>query len=88
MVRFDDLDGKPLATIVHYACHPTIMAWDNQWFTTDYPGMVRQVVEREAGGTCLFLQGATGAFARPERLRRRRLPRFGRRYTRPMPRTL
>jgi hypothetical protein len=55
------MDGEPLATIVHYACHPTIMAWDNQWFTPDYPGMVRQVVEREVGGTCLFLQGATGS---------------------------
>jgi Neutral/alkaline non-lysosomal ceramidase, N-terminal len=61
VVRFDDLNEKPLATIVHYACHPTIMAWDNQWFTPDYPGVVRQVVERELGGTCLFLQGATGS---------------------------
>jgi neutral ceramidase len=61
VVRFDGLDEKPLATIVHYACHPTIMAWDNQWFTPDYPGMVRQVVEQQVGGTCLFLQGATGS---------------------------
>ncbi len=61
VVRFDDLDEQPLAVIVHYACHPTIMAWDNQWFTPDYPGVVRQVVEREVGGTCLFLQGATGS---------------------------
>jgi hypothetical protein len=61
VVRFDDVGERPIATIVHYACHPTIMAWDNQWFTPDYPGMVRQVVEREIGGTCLFLQGATGS---------------------------
>jgi len=37
------------------------MAWDNQWFTPDYPGIVRRVVEGEIGGTCLFLQGATGS---------------------------
>ncbi len=61
VVRFDDLQERPIATIVHYACHPTIMAWDNQWFTPDYPGMARQVVEREIGGDCLFLQGATGS---------------------------
>jgi hypothetical protein len=61
VVRFDNLDEKPLATIVHYACHPTIMAWDNQWFTPDYPGMARQVVEQQVGGACLFLQGATGS---------------------------
>lgn len=60
LVRFDDLDEKPVAVVVHYACHPTIMAWENQWFTPDYPGMVRKVVEQQVGGTCLFLQGAAG----------------------------
>jgi hypothetical protein len=60
VVRFDDLREKPVAVIVHYACHPTIMAWVNKWFTPDYPGMVRRVVEEHLGGTCLFLQGAAG----------------------------
>lgn len=60
VVRFDDLDEGPVATIVHYACHPTIMGWQTQYFTPDYPGVVRQVVEREVGGKCLFLQGAAG----------------------------
>lgn len=61
VLRIDDLDEQPVAVIVHYACHPTIMAWENQHFTPDYPGVVRAVVEREVGGTCLFLQGATGS---------------------------
>ena len=60
VVRFDDLNEKPVAVVVHYSCHPTIMAWQNQWFTPDYPGMVRKVVEQQVGGTCLFLQGAAG----------------------------
>jgi neutral ceramidase len=60
VVRIDDLDETPVATIVHYACHPTTMAWQCQYFTPDYPGMARQTVERELGGLCLFLQGATG----------------------------
>src|SRR5579875_341892 len=60
IVRFDDLNGNPVATIVHYACHPTIMAWQCQYFTPDYPGIVRLTVERELGGICLFLQGAAG----------------------------
>lgn len=58
VVQFDDLDASPVATIVHYACHPTIMGWQNQYFTPDFPGIVRQVVEQQVGGTCLFLQGA------------------------------
>jgi hypothetical protein len=60
VVRFDGLNEVPVAVIVHYACHPTIMAWENQWFTPDYPGAMRQVVEQQMGGTCLFLQGAAG----------------------------
>jgi hypothetical protein len=36
------------------------MAWENQYFTPDYPGVVRKVVEQEMGGLCLFLQGASG----------------------------
>jgi hypothetical protein len=60
VVRFDDMDEKPVATILHYACHPTIMAWENRLFTPDYPGVAKQVVEEQLGGVCLFLQGATG----------------------------
>ena len=60
VLRFDDLDANPIASIVHYACHGTTMAWQNQYFTPDFPGMARQVVEQEVGGTCLFLQGASG----------------------------
>lgn len=60
VVRFDDLEEKPVATLLHYACHPTIMAWQNQLFTPDFPGVARKVVEEQIGGTCLFLQGAAG----------------------------
>lgn len=60
VIRFDDLSGRTLATIVHYACHPTIVGWQNDRYTPDYPGMTRRVVEEQLGGACIFLQGATG----------------------------
>jgi Neutral/alkaline non-lysosomal ceramidase, N-terminal len=60
VLRFDGLDEKPVATLIHYACHPTTIAWQNQYFTPDYPGMARRVVEEQVGGYCLFLQGAAG----------------------------
>jgi Neutral/alkaline non-lysosomal ceramidase, N-terminal len=60
VVRVDDLDGNLLSTIVHYACHGTTMAWQCQYFTPDYPGMTKRVVEQQIGGACLFLQGAAG----------------------------
>jgi hypothetical protein len=60
VVRLDDYQENPVATIVHYACHPTVMAWQNQLFTPDFPGVTKKVVEDQLGGVCLFLQGATG----------------------------
>lgn len=60
VLRFDDLDERPVAVILHYACHPTTIAWQNQYFTPDYPGMARRVVEEQIGCHCLFLQGAAG----------------------------
>lgn len=60
VTALDDLDGNPVATLVNYACHPTIMGPDNRLITPDYPGPVRETVEGIVGGTCLFLQGAAG----------------------------
>jgi hypothetical protein len=60
LLRFDDEAGEPIATILHYACHPTTMGWQNEWVTPDYPGQAKETVERTFGGTCLFLQGAAG----------------------------
>lgn len=59
-IRFDREDGNCLASIVHYACHPTTCGWQNIRFTPDYPGPMRETVEREIGGMCFFLQGAAG----------------------------
>lgn len=63
VVRIDALDETPIATIVNYACHPTIMGPPNRLLTPDYPGAMKREVEAIIGGTCLFLQGATGNIA-------------------------
>ena len=60
LARVTDSDGRLLATIVNYACHPTTLAWDNTLISPDYVGALREVVERETGAPCLFLQGASG----------------------------
>lgn len=53
-------DGRLLATIVNYACHPTSLAWENRLISPDYPGALREVVERETSAPCVFLLGASG----------------------------
>lgn len=60
VVSIDSLVGSPVATIVNYACHGTTMGPANRAITPDFPGPMRQTVERNIGGLCLFLQGATG----------------------------
>lgn len=60
VIRVDAEDGNPVATLVNFGAHPTILAWGNRLLSSDYPGTVRRTVESLMGGTCLFLQGAAG----------------------------
>ncbi|CAB4702168.1 MAG: hypothetical protein F2663_07090 [Actinobacteria bacterium] len=57
----DDADGKVVATIVNYACHPTTLSFENTQLSPDYIGAMREVVEGATGGApCVFLHGASG----------------------------
>ena len=60
VISLDGLDNQPLATLINYACHPTIMGPSNRLLTPDYPGAMKRVVEKAVGGRCLFLQGSAG----------------------------
>jgi hypothetical protein len=60
VARIDDEAGQPIAILVNFAAHPTILAYDNRLISSDYPGTLRRVVESLSGATCLFLQGAAG----------------------------
>jgi hypothetical protein len=53
--------GDPLAVVVNYACHPSILGPDNLEFSADYPGAMRRAIERALPGTLsLFVQGGAG----------------------------
>jgi hypothetical protein len=58
--RATDSQGKTIATIVNYACHPTTRAWENALISPDYLGAMRETIENATGwAPCLFLQGAS-----------------------------
>ncbi len=61
-LRVDRADGKPLAILVNYACHPVVFRWDNLQYSADYPGVMTKVVEQAFDGEplCFFLPGAAG----------------------------
>lgn len=60
VVRFDSLAGEPIATLVNYACHGTVMGPANRLITPDYAGAMKRVVETAVGGRCVFLLGSSG----------------------------
>lgn len=60
VVRVTSVDGRVLATIVNYACHPTTLAWQNTLISPDFPGAMRETIEQATGAPCVFLQGASG----------------------------
>jgi len=51
-------DGKPIATLVNFACHPEIM--QNTQITADFPNWTYQRIEGAGGGVALFINGAQG----------------------------
>ena len=60
VLRIDGGDGKPLAAVLNYACHPVSLGSKCTEISADFPGTARWLVEEETGAMCLFLQGATG----------------------------
>jgi hypothetical protein len=62
VLRIDTAEGKPLAVLVNYACHPVVFGSDNLQYSADYPGVMTKTVEAALGNAplCFFLQGAPG----------------------------
>lgn len=58
VVRIDHADGRPLAVLVNYACHPVVLGNGSNVISADWPGAMRRLVESATGATCLFIQGA------------------------------
>jgi neutral ceramidase len=52
-------DGALRGTLLHLACHPTVLGPGNREATSEWPGVARRALEAATGAPCLFLQGAT-----------------------------
>jgi hypothetical protein len=59
--RVADPSGKVRAVLVNYACHPTTLAWENKLISPDYPGAMRELIEKQVpGALALYLHGPSG----------------------------
>ncbi|MDD5304834.1 MAG: hypothetical protein PHS14_17190 [Elusimicrobia bacterium] len=66
VLRLKGADGKAMATIVNWSCHPEVIGRENRLITADYPGPLCARVEEKTGGQCLFLNGVIGGLMSPD----------------------
>jgi hypothetical protein len=50
-----------IATVLNWGTHPESLESANQLITSDFPGYIRDEVERQVGGTALYLSADLGA---------------------------
>jgi len=60
VMRFDDTAGKPVAIVVNFAAHPTMLPAGTLKFSADYVGALKAEVTKETGAAAIFMQGAAG----------------------------
>lgn len=61
VMRVDSEDDKPIAILVNYACHPTVLSAENYLVSGDYPSYMMKGIERVYPNCeAMFLQGAAG----------------------------
>ena len=60
VMRFDGAAGKPLAIVVNFAAHPTMLPSHTLKFSADYVGALKAEVTKETGAAAIFMQGAAG----------------------------
>lgn len=51
VLRFETQEGAPLAIVVAYACHPTVLGADNRFWTADWHGPLRARLEAALPGS-------------------------------------
>lgn len=70
MLQFVGTDDNPIATLIHFACHPESVEAGEQEIDADFPGYLCAALSREGFGQPVFLNGALGGMVsgdNPER---------------------
>lgn len=66
LLQFSTADGRPLATLFNFPCHPEVL-WDmNPHLTSDYVHFLREEAEKQTGAPCIFFSGALGGMMTPD----------------------
>ncbi len=62
VMRISDDRGAPRLILLSYACHPVVLGPRNSKISAGYPGVLREMIESQAGNgaKCVFIQGGAG----------------------------
>ena len=60
VMQFINRDGKAVATLVNYACHPEVIGPDQQIMSPDFVGPLYDRIELRGGGVGIYMNGALG----------------------------
>ncbi|MEK6286479.1 MAG: neutral/alkaline non-lysosomal ceramidase N-terminal domain-containing protein [Acidobacteriota bacterium] len=66
VIRIDSAaTGNPMAVLMNFAAHPTVLGPENMTFSADFVGYARNALERMIGGdaVAIFANGAQGTIA-------------------------
>lgn len=61
VIKIDGVDGRTIAVVFNYACHPNSLPGENVTITSDFPGYAAEMIEKSLGGVALFTNGAQGS---------------------------
>ncbi|MBQ9462642.1 MAG: neutral/alkaline non-lysosomal ceramidase N-terminal domain-containing protein [Bacteroidales bacterium] len=60
VVRFLELSGEPIVSVMNLACHPVCMGPRSLLVSSDYPGVAGKILREAWGGDVFQLTGAAG----------------------------
>ena len=60
VIQFLGVEGKAIATLVNYACHPEVIGADQGILSPDFVGPLYDRIGQRAGGVGIFVNGALG----------------------------
>ncbi|MDO4736867.1 MAG: neutral/alkaline non-lysosomal ceramidase N-terminal domain-containing protein [Bacteroidia bacterium] len=60
VLRLLDKEGKPVLSLVNYACHPVCLHSGSKVVSTDFPGFTVRELEKHWGGNVMYFSGASG----------------------------
>lgn len=66
ILQFVDDEGKSIATLTNFACHPTFLDGVSSLVSADYVSSVYKHLDQTLGGVNFFLQGPSGGWIQPE----------------------